>query len=303
MTAAAQRPLIECLELVKSYRPRSLAQRGRLFTAVDRVSLSVAGGETLALVGESGCGKTTTGRLLVRLAEVTSGRVVFDGTEITGLTEKELRPLRRRLQIIFQDPFSSLNPRFTIGRIVGEPLRIHEHLSGRRLEVRVVDLLERVGLDPAGARRYPHEFSGGQRQRIAIARAVAVNPAFVVADEPVSSLDISVQGQILKLLIELKRSIGMAMLFISHDLAVVRQISDRVAVMYRGRIVEQAATAEIFSNPLHPYTRLLLHSVLRPAPGGKDVRESPPLQETPAVPPSGARLRQAGPGHWVLAED
>ena len=296
-------PLVECRELVKSYRVRALAQKGRAFTAVDRVSLSLAPGETLALVGESGCGKTTIGKLLLRLVEPSAGSVKFAGSELTGLPEKRIRPLRRRMQMIFQDPFGSLNPRFTVGRTIGEPLRLHEGLGGRRLSARIAELLERVGLEPAHAARFPHEFSGGQRQRIAIARAVSVNPDFVVADEPVSSLDISIQGQILKLLIELKRTTGMAMLFISHDLAVVHQISDRVAVMYRGRIVELAHVSTLFANPLHRYTRLLLESVLRPVPAGK-VPEKPAPPERPIPLPSAAtRLEQAEPGHWVLPEE
>ncbi|MBW1696474.1 MAG: ABC transporter ATP-binding protein [Deltaproteobacteria bacterium] len=265
---SAATPLVECRGLVKSYKLRSLsgATRQRSFTAVSGVSLSIEHGETLALVGESGCGKTTTGRLLLRLENPTSGSTFFDGCNLERLSARQLRRLRRHMQMIFQDPYGSLNPRFTVARTLAEPLRIHEGLSGNKLASRINRLLETVGLSAEHAGRYPQEFSGGQRQRIAIARAVSVNPHFVVADEPVSALDISVQGQILKLLLELKNSIGMAMLFISHDLALVRQISERVAVMYYGRIVELAPTEEIFANAIHPYTRFLLSSVLKPGP-------------------------------------
>jgi len=243
------------------------------FTAVDSVNLEVARGETLALVGESGCGKSTTGRLLLGLETPSSGSVAFDGTEIQSLGEQDLRAMRKRMQMVFQDPYGSLNPRFTVRGTLAEPLRIHSKLSGQRLEKKICELLESVGLEKEHARRYPHEFSGGQRQRIAIARAISVEPDFVVADEPVSALDISIQGQILRLLVELRRRLGMAMLFISHDLAVVRQVSDRVAVMYRGRLVELAPAQRIFEHPAHPYTRLLLNSVLRrePSHGGDEI--------------------------------
>jgi peptide/nickel transport system ATP-binding protein len=265
-------PLVECAELVKTYASSTLASGKACFAAVDRVNLAVAPGETLALVGESGCGKSTTGRLLLGLEAPSSGSVVFDGTELQSLGERGLRAIRKRMQMVFQDPYGSLNPRFTVRGTLAEPLRIHLKLSGPRLEKRICELLESVGLEREHAGRYPHEFSGGQRQRIAIARAIAVEPDFVVADEPVSALDISIQGQILRLLVELRHRLGMAMLFISHDLTVVRQVSDRVAVMYRGRLVELAPAQRIFEHPAHPYTRLLLDSVLRPEPsqGGKE---------------------------------
>ncbi|OGG05917.1 MAG: hypothetical protein A3F83_04925 [Candidatus Glassbacteria bacterium RIFCSPLOWO2_12_FULL_58_11] len=269
--SADSKPLVECRGLVKTFRLPALAAGpgSREFRAVDGLSLAVYPGETLALVGESGCGKSTTGRLLLRLEKPSAGTVTFEGRDLAALSAARLRTQRSRMQMIFQDPYGSLNPRLTVGAALAEPLRIHWRLSGKSLRERIAGLLENVGLRPEHARRYPHEFSGGQRQRIAIARAVSVNPGFVVADEPVSSLDISIQGQILKLLIELKKSLGMAMLFISHDLAVVRQISDRVAVMYRGRLVELAPAGELFSRPLHPYTRLLLSCVLAPRPGRK----------------------------------
>ena len=263
----ATTPLIECRNLVKSFKLRTLSAdpQQRSFTAVSGVSLSIE----LALVGESGCGKTTTGKLLLRLENPSSGSTFFDGRNLDRLSERELRRLRRHMQMIFQDSYGSLNPRFTVARTLAEPLRIHEGLSGIKLAARIDRLLETVGLSAEHAGRYPHEFSGGQRQRIAIARAVSVNPRFVVADEPVSALDISVQGQILKLLLWLKKRLGMAMLFISHDLALVRQISERVAVMYCGRVVELARAEELFTKAMHPYTRLLLSSVLKPRPESK----------------------------------
>lgn len=258
--------IMKCNGLGKKYSSGGFASRRIEFTAVDGVSLQVARGETLALVGESGCGKSTTGRLLLGLEPPSAGTVVFSDTDLGTLNREELRRLRRRMQMIFQDPYGSLNPRYTAGRTLAEPLKIHLGLSGSELKDRIEELLTAVGLEPSHAKRYPHEFSGGQRQRIAIARAISVEPEFVVADEPVSALDVSIQGQILRLLIRLRKSLGMAMLFISHDLAVVRQISGRVAVMYSGRIVELAPVEKIFNQPMHPYTRLLLDSVLQPVP-------------------------------------
>lgn len=260
--ARAITPLVECAELVKTYA----TSRTMRFAAVDRVNLGVAPGETLALVGESGCGKSTTGRLMLGLESPSSGSVKFDGRDLRLLGKRDLRILRKRMQMVFQDPYGSLNPRFTVRRTLAEPLRIHLKLSGPELEKRIMELLESVGLERTHAGRYPHEFSGGQRQRIAIARAISVEPDFVVADEPVSALDISIQGQILRLLMDLRQRLGMAMLFISHDMAVVRQLSDRVAVMYRGRLVELAETQQLFEHPAHPYTLLLLESILRPEP-------------------------------------
>ncbi len=260
--ARAITPLVECAELVKTYA----TSRTMRFAAVDRVNLAVAPGETLALVGESGCGKSTTGRLMLGLESPSSGSVKFDGRDLRLLGKRDLRVLRKRMQMVFQDPYGSLNPRFTVRSTLAEPLRIHLKLSGSELEKRIMGLLESVGLERTHAGRYPHEFSGGQRQRIAIARAISVEPDFVVADEPVSALDISIQGQILRLLMDLRRRLGMAMLFISHDMAVVRQLSDRVAVMYRGRLVELAETQQLFEHPAHPYTLLLLESILRPEP-------------------------------------
>ena len=317
---SAATPLIECRNLVKSFKLRTLGAdpRQRSFTAVNGVSLRIEPGETLALVGESGCGKTTTGRLLLRLENPSSGNTFFEGCDLERLSERELRRLRQHMQMIFQDPYGSLNPRFTVARTLAEPLRIHERLSGSKLAARIDRLLETVGLSAEHAGRYPHEFSGGQRQRVAIARAVSVNPRFVVADEPVSALDISVQGQILKLLLELKKRLGMAMLFISHDLALVRQISERVAVMYCGRVVELARTEEIFAEAMHPYTKLLLASVLKPRPESKAVPQADEKQAGIGLAVTGGcafsdrcplqaeycrekipELVQVRPGHWL----
>jgi len=230
--------------------------------AVDDVSFEMAEGETLGLVGESGCGKTTVGRSLLRLIEPTDGAVTFDGAPVTGASRSELRNLRREMQIIFQDPYASLNPRMSVMDIVGEGLRVHGLVkSGQEMEDRVRDLLEKVRLDPAYVNRYPHEFSGGQRQRIGIARAIALNPRFIVCDEAVSALDVSIQAQVINVLMDLRDEFGLAYLFVAHDLSVVRHISHRVAVMYLGKIVEMAPTKELFGNPKHPYTRALLSAV------------------------------------------
>jgi oligopeptide/dipeptide ABC transporter ATP-binding protein len=229
--------------------------------AVDGVSFEIRRGETLGLVGESGCGKTTAGRTILRLIEPTAGEVLFNGTSVFDLKEEELRKVRKQMQIIFQDPYGSLNPRMTVGGIVMEGMVAHGLYSRAERIARAQALLARVGLDPEHYYRYPHEFSGGQRQRIGIARALAVEPQFIVCDEPVSALDVSIQAQIINLLSDLKREFGLSYLFIAHDLSVVEHISDRVAVMYLGRIVEQAASEELFRNPLHPYTKILLASV------------------------------------------
>jgi oligopeptide transport system ATP-binding protein len=256
-------------EKLKKYFPirRGLWGKVRGYVkAVDDVSLQVWPGETLGVVGESGCGKTTLGRLLLRLTEATAGRVLFDGVDLLQLGKKKLRAQRRHLQIIFQDPYSSLNPRMTVGGMLGEALQIHRLASRQDLPERIAALLERVGLPANSARRYPHEFSGGQRQRIGIARALAVEPKFIVADEPVSALDVSIQAQIINLLQDLQQSLGLTYIFIAHDLSVVRHISDRVAVMYLGRIVEQTTRDQLYRDPAHPYTRALLSSVPVPDP-------------------------------------
>jgi len=250
-----------------------LSRRDRYVRAVDGVTLRVRRGETMGLVGESGCGKSTLGRLMLRLVEPTFGRVLFDGNDITRLSQRALRPLRRRMQIIFQDPYSSLNPRMTVREIVGEAITIHRLAKTRAdEEARIVTLLERVGLRADAMDRYPHEFSGGQRQRIGIARALAVEPEFILCDEPISALDVSIQAQIVNLLLELQETMGIAYLLVSHDLAIVQHVSHRVAVMYLGKIVEQATAAQLYEEPRHPYTRALLAAAPRPDPDHKRVR-------------------------------
>jgi peptide/nickel transport system ATP-binding protein len=266
--------------------------------AVDGVSLEIARGETLGLVGESGCGKSTFGRALLRLHEATAGSIVFDGVDITGLGEQAMRPLRRRMQMVFQDPFASLNPRHSVGRIVGEPLRVHGLARRSQASGRVRELLEIVGLPRDAAGRYPHEFSGGQRQRIGIARALAVNPDLIVADEPVSALDVSIQAQILNLLEGLQTDFSLTYLFIAHDLAVVRHISDRIAVMYLGTVVEVAGSDELYASPRHPYTISLLSAIPIPDPVVERHRRPILLSgdlPSPADPPAGCRFHTRCP--------
>ena len=266
--------------------------------AVDDVSLEIRRGETLGLVGESGCGKSTVGRAILRLYKPTEGRILFDGQDITKLGESGMRPLRRRMQMVFQDPFASLNPRHSVGRIVGEPLRAHQLASRGTLGGRIRELLQVVGLPPDAVGRYPHEFSGGQRQRIGLARAIAVNPDFVVADEPVSALDVSIQAQIINLLETLQSEFELTYLFIAHDLAVVRHISDRIAVMYLGVIVEISPAEELYDNPLHPYTISLLSAVPIPDPVVERERETILLAgdlPSPANPPPGCRFHTRCP--------
>jgi oligopeptide transport system ATP-binding protein len=291
--------LLEAAGLAKHYPVRRglvLSRRLGVVRAVDGVSFALNRGETLALVGESGCGKSTTARLVLRLVEPTAGSVRFDGQDITRLAGAALRRLRRRMQIVFQDPFASLNPRMTVGAILAEPLVVHRIGTRRARAHRVQELLDLVGLAPYHAQRYPHEFSGGQRQRIGIARALAVEPELVVCDEPVSALDVSIQAQVINLLKDLQARLGLAYLFIAHDLAVVRHMADRVAVMYLGQIVETARTDALFVDPRHPYTRALLAAIPRPDPRRARTREVARGDvPSPMNPPAGCRFHTRCP--------
>ncbi len=316
-------PLIQVRNL-KKYFPIT---RGLIFQrhigdvrAVDDVSFDIDRGETLGLVGETGCGKTTVGRTLLRLYEPTAGQIIFDGVDLTRARGRQLRQMRRRMQVIFQDPYASLNPRMTVGAIIGEPLEVHGVATGKEKRERVQELLELVGLNPYFVNRYPHEFSGGQRQRIGIARALALNPDLIVCDEPISSLDVSIQAQVVNLLEELQERMGLTYLFIAHDLSMVRHISDRMAVMYLGKIVELADRDEIYLNPLHPYTQALMSAVPVPDPEVEERRRRIILKgeiPSPANPPKGCNFstrcpkaeercreeeppyKEVKPGHWV----
>ncbi len=288
--------------------------------AVDGITFEVRKGETLGLVGESGCGKSTTGRVILQLYKPTAWRIFFEGEDLTGLKGEDLRRMRRRMQMIFQDPYASLNPRMTVADIVGEPLEVHGIANGKERDDQVQHLLAVVGLNPQYSLRYPHEFSGGQRQRIGIARALALSPSFIVCDEPISALDVSIQAQVVNLLEDLQKEMGLTYLFIAHDLSMVRHIANRVAVMYLGRLMEMADREELYHNPLHPYTQALFSAVPVPDPYVEDRRQriiligDPP---SPANPPPGCPFntrcplaidlcrqqvpdwRQASPGHWV----
>jgi oligopeptide transport system ATP-binding protein len=321
-------PLLEVRDL-RMHFPISegvvMRRRVGVVKAVDGVDFSIRRGETLGLVGESGCGKTTTGRCILRLERPTSGEIVYDGKEVSRLERDELLALRRRMQVIFQDPYSSLNPRMKVGDIVGEPIRVHglERSAGKR-RARVRELLSVCGLDPNFADRYPHEMSGGQRQRVGVARALALEPEFIVCDEAVSALDVSIQAQVVNLLEDLRERFGLTYLFIAHDLSVVRHLCQRVAVMYLGRIVELADGDELFDNPLHPYTQTLLAAVPAPDPDVEAKREFRPSRgevPSPINPPTGCvfhprcpvavegcagarpELRELRPGHWVACSE
>jgi oligopeptide/dipeptide ABC transporter ATP-binding protein len=321
--------LLEVRDLVKHFPVRgnplaalSSAASRRVVHAVDGVSFAIEAGETLGLVGESGCGKTTTGRLVLRAIEPTSGRILFEGQDITALPASRLLGFRRNVQIVFQDPYSSLNPRMTVGRMVAEPIRVHRIAQGAAIEARLHALLDMVGLTPEYAGRYPHELSGGQRQRVGIARALAAGPRLVVADEAVSALDVSVRAQILNLLVDLRERLGLAYLFVSHDLGVIRFLSHRVAVMYLGKLVEVAPTDELFKQPQHPYTQALLAAIPAVGDGGASIFDDPGRLLEGELPnpidlPRGCRfasrcphrmsqceevepaLREAAPGHAV----
>jgi len=320
--ATTREPLLSVRDLRTYFQiaGRGLFGAAAYVKAVDGVSFDVHKGETLGLVGESGCGKSTTGRTVLQLTRATSGQVLYEGRDLCALSDGEMRRMRRRLQIVFQDPYASLNSRMRVETIVGDALSIHGLAAGRARAVRVRELLQRVGLDPAYARRYPHEFSGGQRQRIGIARALAVNPEFIVCDEPISALDVSIRAQVINLLEDLQAEFGLTYLFIAHDLSVVRHICDRVAVMYLGKFMELAANKDLYDEPLHPYTVSLISAVPVPDPDVEDTRKRIILSgdvPTPVNPPSGCVFhtrcpiarercarevpawRAAKPDHWV----
>jgi len=289
-------PLLSVEHLVREFPVRAGGWSGRrsVLRAVDDVSFHLSAGETLGLVGESGCGKTTVGRLILRLLSATAGRIVFDGQDVTDVPERRLREFRRAVQVVFQDPYSSLNPRLTVRDIVGEPLR-NFGVTRRAAAARVGQLLDTVGLPPAYMSRYPHAFSGGQRQRIGIARALALGPRLLVCDEAVSSLDVSVQAQVLNLLADLQRQLGLTLLFISHNLAVVRHVSHRVAVMYLGQLVELAPESALFEHPRHPYTRALLAAVPEAGPDAAPPAVLPGEIPSPLDPPAGCRFQTRCP--------
>jgi oligopeptide transport system ATP-binding protein len=324
----AERPLLEVRGLAMHFPVSEgivLTRKIGDVKAVDGVDFDIKRGETLGLVGESGCGKTTTGRCILRLERPTAGEILFDGQDVNRMERRELVALRRRMQVIFQDPYSSLNPRMKVGDIISEPIKVHGvEPDAKRRRDKVRDLLSVCGLDPKFADRYPHEMSGGQRQRVGIARALALDPEFIVCDEAVSALDVSIQAQVVNLLEDLRERFGLTYLFIAHDLSVVRHLCQRVAVMYLGRIVEMADSDELFDNPLHPYTQALLSAVPIPDPrveAGREFRPTPGEVPSPINPPSGCvfhprcplavegcrqarpALRELRPRHWVACSE
>jgi ABC-type oligopeptide transport system ATPase subunit len=309
-TRGANQPLLQVNNLVTRFDIRSGlfgGLSGRVH-AVDDITFHIDPSETLAVVGESGCGKSTTGRSILKLVPITSGKIQFEGQEITTLSPRAMRPLRREMQMIFQDPFASLNPRMTAGDAIAEPMRVHGLYSGSDLRDKVADLLLRVGLLPEHASRYPHEFSGGQRQRVCIARALGLEPKLIVADEAVSALDVTIKAQVINLMMDLQEEFGIAFLFISHDMAVVERISHRVAVMYLGRIVEIGARRQVFENPTHPYTQKLLKAVpvadprLRRTERTLNTDEIPSPVKPAGYEPPAVQMREISPGHMVALE-
>ena len=289
-------PLVEVRHLVKQFsRREGFLAKATTVRAVNNVSFTVEDGETFGLVGESGSGKTTTGRCILRLIEPTSGEVLFRGENVLDFSKERMRQARRHMQIVFQDPYSSLNPRMRVRQIIEEPLIIHREGNPDQRRTRVEELYRLVGLDPGTIDRYPHEFSGGQRQRIGVARALALNPSFIIADEPVSALDVSIQAQVVNLLIDLQQKLGLAYLFIAHDLRLVEHICRRTAVMYLGRIVEMGDTARLFNSPQHAYTKALLSAIPVPDPDRKPVRSELNPRDISLEAP----LREVHPGHWA----
>lgn len=302
--AAGSEPLLKVQNLVKHFP----INRGIIFQrqvgavkAVDDVTFNVYPGETLGLVGESGSGKSTTGRTVLQLYRPTGGQVLFDGTDLAQLRGDALRKMRRNVQMVFQDPYASLNPRMTIGDIISEPIRVHNLRQGKGVRERVTELLELVGLNPAFSNRYPHEFSGGQRQRVGIARALAVEPKLIICDEPISALDVSIQAQVINLLQDLQDQLELTYLFIAHDLSMIRHMCQRVAVMYKGKIVELAQTDELYSNPIHPYTKVLLSAVPIPDPDVERSRQHLIMDPTFDYTEKDSKMVEVSPGHFVAA--